>query len=233
MNNLELVSKLKDIALNYKTLYVLGCFGAPLTAKNKARYTRNNTFNAGRANLINAQTEDTFGFDCVCLIKGVLWGWNGDTKKTYGGAIYSSNNVPDIGADTIINKCKNVSTDFKNIEIGELVWMSGHVGIYIGNGLAVECSPKWKNKVQITSCNCTLTGYNRRDWKKHGKLPYIDYVGNTTPQPQETAIYHTVKKGDTLNKIAKKYNTTLENILKLNVIKNPNLIYPGQKVRIK
>lgn len=30
----ELVRRCVDIAENYKTLYVMGCFGAPLTGKN-------------------------------------------------------------------------------------------------------------------------------------------------------------------------------------------------------
>ena len=29
MTNIELANKLKNIAKNYKTLYVMGCFGAP------------------------------------------------------------------------------------------------------------------------------------------------------------------------------------------------------------
>lgn len=47
------------------------------------------------------------------------------------------------------------------------------------------------------------------------------------------ASYYTVKVGDTLGKIAKKYGTTVNNLVKLNNIKNPNLIYPGQKIRIR
>lgn len=82
-----------------------------------------------------------------------------------------------IGADTIITKCSGVSTDFSKIEVGELLWTTGHVGVYIGDGLAVECTPSWKNCVQVTACNCTKSGYNRRDWKKHGKLPYVSYTG--------------------------------------------------------
>ena len=38
MTNHELVEKCIDIAKNYKTLYVMGCFGAPMTAANKKRY---------------------------------------------------------------------------------------------------------------------------------------------------------------------------------------------------
>lgn len=181
MTNTEFVKKLKDAATNHKTLYVMGCFGAPMNVTNKERYTKNHDYNkdATRTKMIKAASADTFGFDCVCLIKGILWGWAGDKSKIYGGAGYAVNGVPDIGADQMITKCSGISTDFTKIEPGEAVWMSGHIGVYIGDGLAVECTPKWENKVQITACNCSKNGYNRRNWTKHGKLPYIKY--ETTP----------------------------------------------------
>jgi hypothetical protein len=177
VNNKEFVAKIIDIANNYKTLYVMGCFGAPLNSANKAKYCNNHSYNkkAERQKMIKSASADTFGFDCVNLIKGVLWGWNGDKNKSYGGATYATNGVPDINADTMITKCLNVSTNFSNIAVGEAVWCPGHIGVYIGDGLCVESSPAWKNCVQITACNCTKKGYNRRDWKKHGKLPYITY----------------------------------------------------------
>jgi N-acetylmuramoyl-L-alanine amidase len=178
----EFVKKLEDVAKNYKTLYVMGCFGAPMNSKNKTRYCNNHSYNkqAARTKYIQAATADTFGFDCVCLLKGILWGWNGDKSKTYGGAVYKANGVPDIGADQMIKVCSDISTDFSNIEVGEAVWMSGHIGVYIGDGLAVECTPRWKNCVQITACNCSKSGYNTRNWTKHGKLPYIDYDVKST-----------------------------------------------------
>ena len=178
MKAADFVAKLKDIATNYKTLYVMGCFGAPMTAANKKRYIDHHPYNKqpARVKLINAASADTFGFDCVCLIKGVLWGWSGDKSKIYGGAKYATNGVPDVNADMMINLCSGVSTDFNKIEVGEAVWTNGHIGIYIGNGFAIECTPAWKNRVQITACNCSKPGYNTRKWKKHGKLPYIDYT---------------------------------------------------------
>ena len=150
----ELASKAIDIAKTYKTLYVMGCFGAPMTAANKKRYTANHSYNkaAARVKMINAASADTFGFDCVCLIKGILWGWDGDQNATYGGAKYASNGVPDIGADSMIKKCPDASTTgWNSMEPGEVVWTTGHIGIYIGDGLAVECTPKWDNCVQILS----------------------------------------------------------------------------------
>lgn len=202
MTNIELANKLRDIAKNYKTLYVMGCFGAPMTAANKKRYTQNHSYNRqpARTAMINAATADTFGFDCVCLIKGVLWGWNGNKNAIYGGAGYACNGVPDIGADSMINVCKNISTDFSKIEVGEAVWMEGHIGIYVGDGLAVECSPRWANKVQITACNRNVSGYNRRDWTKHGKLPYVNYVQQTTPSKLEKPSVNTIVKGIDVSK---------------------------------
>ena len=43
---------------------------------------------------------------------------------------------------------------------------------------------------------------------------------------------YTVKKGDTLSAIAKKYGTTYQAIAKANGISNPNLIYAGQTLKI-
>lgn len=54
-----------------------------------------------------------------------------------------------------------------------------------------------------------------------------------TPSPEPEEVWYTVKKGDNLTKIAKKFGVTVDSIVKLNNIENPNLIYPGQKLRIK
>lgn len=248
MNAKELVAKAIEIATKYKTLYVLGCFGAPMNDKNKHRYTNNQTFNGAtyktivgydgngkpivenkrtaegiaRKKMIENASPDTFGFDCVCLIKGILWGWNGDVDKNYGGAGYAINGVPDIGADTMMNRfCKNVSSNFTNIEIGEAVWIPGHIGIYVGDGLVVECTPKWENKVQITNLgNVGKKSGNYRVWNKHGKLPWVEYDGEVKPiivKPEERGDIgkrtYTVVKGDTLTKIASRFNTTVEKIV--------------------
>ena len=168
-----------DVVENYNTLYVMGCFGAPLNDANKDRYTKNHSYNrqTERTVKIKGATASTFGFDCVCLIKGLLWGWNGDTSRTYGGAGYACNGIPDIDCDQMINICDGISADFSDIQVGEVVWMPGHIGVYIGDGLAVESTPIWKDGVQITAVHNIgqKAGYNGRTWTKHGRLPYITY----------------------------------------------------------
>jgi hypothetical protein len=147
--NLDLANAAIEVAKNYKTLYVNGCFGAPMTDNNKKRYCNNTSYNKQpeRTAMINAASADTFGFDCICFVKGLLWGWNGNLNHVYGGATYQSNGVSDITESSMLNKCSDISTDFSSIEVGEYLWMQGHAGIYVGNGLSVECTPKWSNGV--------------------------------------------------------------------------------------
>lgn len=193
----ELAAACVDVAKNYKTLYVMGCFGAPMTASNKERYTRNHKYNRDtvRTSMIKAATADTFGFDCVCLLKALLWGWNADLNHIYGGSDYASNGVPDLGADQMFALCKDVSTDFSEIAVGEAVWLRGHIGIYIGDGLAVECTPAWDNCVQITAVHNIgkKSGYNGRKWTKHGKLPYVTYEASAEPVVPDCDTASTVR----------------------------------------
>ena len=44
--------------------------------------------------------------------------------------------------------------------------------------------------------------------------------------------YYLVQPGDTLAKIAEKYDTDYRVLAEINGIRNPNLIYPGQKLKV-
>ena len=187
----ELVAACLDVVNNYKTLYVMGCFGAPMTEKNKTRYINGYAFNSKdeRKSKILAATADTFGFDCVCFIKSLFWGWNGDPSQVYGGAEYKSNGIPDMGADQMIKACTGVSEDFSNIVPGELVWQPGHVGIYVGDGLGAEATFEPEEGVQLQAVlpMGAKPGYPATGWLKHGKLPWIRY--------EEDARYRVILEG--------------------------------------
>lgn len=58
-----------------------------------------------------------------------------------------------------------------------------------------------------------------------------DLVNKMLDDTPQYDVY-TVKKGDTLSEIAAKYGTSYQKIAKDNNIKNPNLIYAGQKLKI-
>ena len=193
----EFVSKCVDIAKNYKTCYVWGGCGMPITANTVQdklyQYpNENKTFCANARQLIG---KNAWMFDCVCTIKSVLWGWKGEWNKYYGGAIYCSNGVPDVSADGMINLCKNVSTNFSTLTVGEALWLPGHIGVYAGDGLAVECTPAFDNamhdngvKITAVANIGTKSGYPSRTWQKHGKLPWVDYVQADTDEHRNSKI---------------------------------------------
>lgn len=198
------VDTAKKTATDYKTLYVYGCFGAPMNAKNKQRYTHNYAYNErpDRTKKILAASYDTFGFDCVCLLKGILWGWCGNVNATYGGATYGANGVPDTSADGMFNQyCYDRSSDFSNIQIGEFVWLKGHIGVYVGGGLVVECTPIWKDGCQLTALGNIgkVSGYPTRTWTQHGKSKFLEYDSPVPPTPTDffpPKGYYTVGDSD-------------------------------------
>ena len=50
---------------------------------------------------------------------------------------------------------------------------------------------------------------------------------------QTAHVYYVVKRGDTLSGIASKYGTTYQKLAQMNGIANPNIIYAGQRIRVK
>ena len=46
------------------------------------------------------------------------------------------------------------------------------------------------------------------------------------------AKYHTVKKGDTLGAIARKYGRTVNQLMRWNNIRNANALRIGQRIRV-
>ncbi len=59
---------------------------------------------------------------------------------------------------------------------------------------------------------------------------------NSTVHGSETrgtgSITYTVQRGNTLSQIANAYGVTVSHIVEMNNLQNPNLIYPGEKLRI-
>ena len=58
-------------------------------------------------------------------------------------------------------------------------------------------------------------------------------VSKSEPGPQPVVEYYTVKRGDTLTAIAKKFGTTVAQLVRWNHIVNPNIIITGQVLRVK
>ena len=64
------------------------------------------------------------------------------------------------------------------------------------------------------------------------------YAGQVIRVPVRTAgsgqeAYYVVRPGDTLSGIASRFGTTYQRLVQLNGIRNPNLIYVGQRLRVR
>ena len=217
--NKEYVQELYGIMKNFKTYYAWGAFGAPANAKNRKRYEVPDTV-----------TPNTFLFDCSGFAyKALPWGWCGDKSKTYGGAQYQKYDL-DHPFDQV---CTDITSDFSHILPGEVVYMTGHVGVYCGAGVVIECTAAWENQVLLSECsNIGIdTGLkHKRKWLRHGKLPFIKYE-----EKSQALVYTTAGLGEGLIKIARRSGITLDEIKHLNPeIKAPMyLVRIGQKVRIR
>ena len=196
MTNKEFVEKLLDVR-KYKTKYAKGTFGQKATpsfinqkAKQYPSWYKN------KIDMFLALPDDTRLFDCVGLIKGVIWG--------FPDMIYTSNHFKDYSDQSLWDACTDKKYDFSNIQIGECLWLKGHVGVYIGDGKAIECTNAWTGNVQITAVRNigNIAGLNGYKWTGHGKIPTIVYNAtegsNSNEKPKvDYSHYPILKKGST------------------------------------
>ena len=206
MTGKEFAIKCQEI-LKYKTCYAKGTFGqcaTPGFIKQKAEqypewYNPKNQ--PSRVPKLLDLPDDTRLFDCCGMVKAIFW--------NFPNTVYKSNGFPEVNDQGIWDLCKNKSEDFSNIQVGEIVWLKGHVGVYIGDGKAIEATAAWENKVQITAvANIkSIPGLPSRRWIGHGKLPQLTYETTSTPieKPQtDVSKYPVLKlgsKGDYVKKL--------------------------------
>lgn len=123
----------------------------------------------------------------------------------------------------------------------------GHVEMYIGNGQIFGHGSGIGGTIKNMKDYCTRRQNTKSTakLKNTGLIAVVRFIKDDPEDKKETKQnnfnnnlqveyeYYTVKSGDTLSKIAKKYNTTIDNLVKLNNIKNPNIIHVGDKLKVK
>lgn len=76
MKATDLAGKMQTIATKYKTAYIWGGIGQPITKASIDRavkqYALNSAYAPAARKLIG---QNAFAFDCVGTIKSILWGW--------------------------------------------------------------------------------------------------------------------------------------------------------------
>ena len=115
--------------------------------------------------------------DCVGLVKGYCWF---DPEAQSIG--YAVNGMPDIATEQMIEWCDEKGSMSTMPEIpGLLLWMDGHVGIYIGDGYAIEAMG--------TRYGVVKTQVAGRGLQKLGKIPCIEYIEEAEEtEPSEAAV---------------------------------------------
>lgn len=198
MTNTEFVKRLLEIPQKYKTRYAKGTFGqyATDTFINGKAKQYPEWYSDSRIATLKSLSDDTRLFDCVGLVKAVIW--------NFPDTVYTSNGLKDMNDQMIWNASLDKSYDFSKIQVGELLWVKGHVGVYIGDGKAIECTNAWKSNVQITAVSNIgkIAGLNSRHWTGHGKIHVISYNAtdgsNSTSKPKvEYNTYPVLLKGST------------------------------------
>lgn len=173
----DFVDKLKMTA-GLQTTYLSGGFGCRL---GKDWYNKDYSWNKQHASEIEAKyntTPITFGFDCVCYLKACLfWDYEGNPLKENGGSKYSKDT--DLTTQAMIDSCADLTDkNWDTIEAGEFVWMKGHIGVYVGDGLVLEATPSWESGVQYSALGNVgkVNGYPTRTWTKHGHSSFVDFT---------------------------------------------------------
>ena len=161
-----------------------------------------------------------YGADCVGLIKSYLMGGLGSPKYT------TPKDMSTTGMFTTAKEKGDIST-LPEVR-GIVLYMDGHVGVYVGNDNVIECT--WGN----LGNGIIKTKLCQRKWTHWLKIKYVKYPEITNTLDKEVVKY-VVQKGDTLWKISQQFlgsGNRYPEIMAWNSLKN-SMIYEGQVLIVK
>ncbi len=129
------------------------------------------------------------------------------------------------------------------VSVGEILTVNGLENLTLAEGMVIKIplppSAEGFGKERALEKSEKIEKYKPKEEKAKQEEPSQEIpkkepakMEKTSYEPSEKRIYHTVKKGETLNKIAKLYQTTPEEIKRLNHLKNSRL-KPGKRLLVK
>ena len=145
---------------------------------------------------------------------------------------YAKNGYGDVASKCVYDELKDLSPGTSdNIkaapDLYEL-WATNATAVYVEAEFHDGEHAKWiiEHTTEIAEAIC-------KGVCKYYKVSYVAPKATTpTVEKAETEEIYQVKWGDTLGKIASKYNTTYQKLAEYNGIKNPHIIWVGQKIKI-
>lgn len=121
-------------------------------------------------------------FDCIGMIKCFIW-------KDYSSsnARYYGKTCPDWNCEQFFNNVKVKGKISTIPEIpGIIVYMPGHVGVYMGNGVVIEATAAWNAKVQKSYFKGNHSGLKKRtSWTHWFKMDQLSYDEPKPETPKE------------------------------------------------
>lgn len=184
ITNQEFVEKLTDIARNTPTKYMWGTFGSLINGnliRQKVAQYPNNYSNERQNALYSLAGKNVWAFDCIGLIKGVLWGWKGEPSLNYGGAVYASGGVPDVTADGMFRLCRDIGEVREDLLPGTVLSVPGHIGVYAGDRKVIEATLGRRGDGVV------ISDLSDVGWRQSGTLPWLDYRGGEAVTPGTSA----------------------------------------------
>ena len=129
----------------------------------------------------------------------------------------------------LLKKVKKLKTPTSAVKVGDIVKVKFNVDAWATG----EAIPDWVKgnsyKVQeVTGSRVLLEGI--LSWISKGDIELLP-DSTTVPDKQPEAT-HVVQYGETLSSIAYQYGTDYQTLASLNGLANPNLIYPGQVLKV-
>lgn len=121
------------------------------------------------------------------------------------------------------------------------LWLAGYPGNYYGFNIVPNSAPygtgAWQTftiwQYTSTPLDCNVANVDRAGWQRIAGASSSTSKPAPKPAPKPaTSNTYTVRSGDTLSGIAAKYGTTYQHLAAINNIANPNLIYPGQVLKV-
>lgn len=144
-----------------------------------------------------------------------------------------------LSGDTLSGIGAKVNKDWR--EIARLNGLSNPYAIYPGQVLKLEGAGVANVSSYTVIAGDTLSGIGTKlgiNWQEIAHInnkvtPYTIYEGEelAVSYSSSSNLGYVVKSGDTLSSIAVNLNTTTQNLVQKNNIKNPNLIFLGQVLK--
>lgn len=129
-------------------------------------------------------------WDCVNLVKTLLNGW--EPSNVVGSYCSDFSRTGDCTEWGLLQQCSNVSTDFSNLNYLAVLYLPGHIGVYLGESVeingktynTIECTAAWGGGVLYSYTTKNGGRYNHKDgtkssssWTHHGKMTkWLEYA---------------------------------------------------------